>query len=70
MIKTRLFWSGDMQVGGVELIAVWRDQPESVIWVDLVENEKAAEAELLKRDFWHTPSRHTGRSARSSPAED
>ena len=51
MIKTRLFLSGDMQVGGVELIASWRDHPDSVIWVDLVENQQATEAELLEREF-------------------
>jgi magnesium transporter len=51
MIKTRLFLSGEMQVGGVELIATWRDHPDSVIWVDLVENQQATEAEFLEREF-------------------
>ncbi len=51
MIKTRLFLNGDMKVGGMELITTWRKHPESVIWVNLVANEKATEAELLERDF-------------------
>lgn len=51
MIKARLFLSGGMQVGGVELIASWREHPDSVIWVDLVENPQATEAELLEREF-------------------
>ena len=51
MIKTRLFLSGDMQVGGVELIATWRDHSDSVIWVDLVENQQTDEADFLEREF-------------------
>lgn len=51
MIKTRLFLSGDMQVGGVELIASWRNHSDSVIWVDLVENQPVDEAEFLEREF-------------------
>ncbi len=51
MIKTRLFLSGDMQVGGAELIATWRNHPDAVIWVDLVDNQQASEAELLEREF-------------------
>lgn len=51
MIKTRLFLSGEIQVGSVELITTWRDHPEAVIWVDLVENQQASEAEFLEHEF-------------------
>jgi magnesium transporter len=51
MIKTRLFLSGKSQVGGVELIDTWRKEPESIIWMDLADNENAAEAELLMTNF-------------------
>lgn len=51
MIKTRLFLSGNVQTGGVELIDTWRKEPMATLWVDLSENEKAVEAELLESEF-------------------
>ena len=51
MIKARLFLSGELQTGGEELVEVWRKQPESTIWVDLIDNDKNEEAEFLKSNF-------------------
>jgi len=51
MIKTYLFLSGTMQTGGPELIDLWRKEPASMIWIDLSDHEKLAEAKLLQTDF-------------------
>lgn len=51
MIKTRLFLSGEMQSGGIELIEAWQQDANSMIWVDLSDNDKDEEAELLKSRF-------------------
>ena len=37
--------------GGKELLAAWRQQPEALLWADLSANERAAEEQLLVKDF-------------------
>jgi magnesium transporter len=47
MIKACLFISGEIMVGGQDLVDLWRKDPESMIWLDLYDNDKTDEAELL-----------------------
>jgi len=47
MIKACLFISGKMMVGGQDLVDLWQKDPESMIWLDLCDNDKQDEAELL-----------------------
>lgn len=51
MLKAHLFISGEMMVGGQDLVDLWRKDPESTIWLDLSECDKKEEAELLSVYF-------------------
>jgi len=51
IIKTRLFMAAQQQVGGEELVDVWRKEPNAMIWVDLSGNDKDEEKEWLKATF-------------------
>ncbi len=51
IIKARLFMAGQQQVGGEALVEVWRKEPNAMIWVDLIGNDKDEEKEWLKTTF-------------------
>lgn len=51
MIKTWLFHAGQLTAGNGELVDVWLKEPEAMIWVDLGNNDKLEEADLLKSKF-------------------
>ena len=51
MIRTWLFLSGELTMGGVELLEVWRTEPDATIWMDLSGNDKKEEASLLETKF-------------------
>lgn len=50
-IKATLFQAGNRQVGGVELIEQWQAKPDSLIWIDLTENDTVEEAHFLQETF-------------------
>lgn len=53
MIRTMLFDSAtsEFQQGGVELLTVWRERPESVMWADFGDNPLESEREILLEQF-------------------
>lgn len=51
IINARLFLAGELQVGGQALVDRWLKEPDAMIWVDLVGNDKDEEKEWLKTTF-------------------
>ncbi len=48
MIKTQLLHAnGELSLGGIEQIALWRQMPETFIWIDLENESPADEGRLL-----------------------
>ncbi len=42
---------GPQLVGGAELLERWRHSPDGVVWLDLIDEPREAEAELLQTVF-------------------
>jgi len=51
IINARLFIAGELQIGGQALVDRWLKEPDAMIWVDLVGNDKDEEKEWLKTTF-------------------
>jgi magnesium transporter len=51
IINARLFIAGKLQVGDEALVETWRKEPDAMIWIDLVGNDKDEEKEWLKTTF-------------------
>lgn len=53
MIRTLLYRPQDrsVQLGDEALIADWERESDSLLWVDLADNEAAAEQQLLSQRF-------------------
>lgn len=53
MIRTLLYnaSSGQLAAGGEELMARWQQEPDSVLWADLLDEPHSAEQRTLENDF-------------------
>ena len=53
MVRMMMYHTGTRQftTGGVELLAAWRQQPEALLWADLVRNNQTADQRLLVEEF-------------------
>ena len=50
-IKIQLFLSGELLIGGKELVDLWHKEKAATIWVDLYKNDQNEEAEWLEMTF-------------------